>query len=116
MNTSFSEKVYAALQKIPKGRITTYAEIAKAIGKPNAFRAVGNACNQNPNALKVPCHRVVKSDGTLGGYAFGTNAKIRRLRTEGIEIKNNKIVEFKKFIVTAKELEKYATSSSTSAS
>jgi len=93
---NFSEKVWNALKKIPKGRITTYKLIAKAIGKPKAFRAVGNACNKNPFSPEVPCHRVVKSNGSLGGYSFGTKKKTALLKKEGIEIKNGKIVDFEK--------------------
>ena len=64
----FNKKVWAALKLIPRGRVTTYKELAKYLGKPKAARAVGNACGANPDAPRVPCHRVVRSDGRLGGY------------------------------------------------
>ena len=89
--TLFEEKVYSAAQKIPKGRVATYKSIAKAVGRRGATRAVGNALNKNPFAPRVPCHRVVKSDGTIGGFASGSREKIKLLKKEGVEIKNGKI-------------------------
>lgn len=95
--TPFQEEVYALLKKIPKGKVTTYKEIGKALGgKGQIYRAVGNALNKNPFAPAVPCHRVVASDGSLGGFAHGSAAKKRLLETEGILVKNNKIVDFEK--------------------
>jgi O-6-methylguanine DNA methyltransferase len=94
--TEFKKKVLKILEKIPKGRVATYKEIAFAIGKPKAARAVGNVLNKNPNLIKCPCHRVIKSDGSVGGYARGKKEKIKILRKEGIEIKNGKIVCFSK--------------------
>lgn len=69
--TQFEKKVYAVCRKIPEGRVSTYAGIAQMIGNPKAARAVGNALNRNPFAPKVPCHRVVRKDGRIGGFAFG---------------------------------------------
>ena len=86
----FNEKVYELCKKIPKGKVTSYKEIAKAL-KCKACRAVGNALNKNPYAPIVPCHRVINSDGRLGGFALGLNSKIKLLKREGIEIRNNKI-------------------------
>ncbi len=94
--TSFDEKVSRLLCRIPRGRVTTYKQIAIALGRPNAARAVGNACSRNPNAPSVPCHRVVRSNGSLGGYAKGAKKKKALLRAEGIIIKNNKVLEFNK--------------------
>ena len=91
MQKSFNEKVWNACKLIPKGKVSTYAEIAKTIGKNKASRAVGNALNKNPFAPIVPCHRVVQSNGSIGGFADGTSKKISMLKKEGIEIKNNKI-------------------------
>ncbi|MBI5803715.1 MGMT family protein [Candidatus Pacearchaeota archaeon] len=88
---SFDERCYEALMKVPKGKVTTYGEIAKAIGSPKAARAVGNAMNKNPYAPKVPCHRVIASDGKIGGFASGTKKKIKMLREEGVEIKEGKV-------------------------
>lgn len=95
MNLSFTEKVYRIVRKIPAGKVTTYKATAKAIGKPKAARAVGNALNKSPGMPQVPCHRVIRSDGSVGGYAHGTKKKIKILKKEGIVIKNNKI-EIKK--------------------
>ena len=67
--TKFQKKVWLELSKIPKGETRTYKEIAIAIGHPLAVRAVANACGKNPNPIKIPCHRVIRSDGKLGGYS-----------------------------------------------
>ena len=96
MATIFQKAVWEATRQVPKGRVTTYATIAKLIGRPKAVRAVGNALNKNPYAPKVPCHRVIKSDGGLGGFASGLNKKKRMLEREGVKIKNNKIIDFDK--------------------
>ncbi len=89
--TGFAEKIYAALRPVPRGKVVTYAALAKAISKPRASRAVGNALNKNPYAPQVPCHRVVKSNGELGGFASGSAKKEKMLRAEGVEIKNGRI-------------------------
>lgn len=114
----FNEKCYAVLRKVPRGKVTTYGEIARAL-KSKGYRAVGNAMNRNPygflntvnsskarlrsrnkkeltvnknpSASKVPCHRVVGSDGGMTGFASGVNKKIRMLKSEGVEIKGGKI-------------------------
>jgi methylated-DNA-[protein]-cysteine S-methyltransferase len=93
--TSFEERVWNQCKRIPKGRVSTYKELAKAIGKPKAFRAVGNALNKNPFPVKVPCHRVVKSNGFIGGFAKGKKKKIELLKKEGIQVKKNKVKDFK---------------------
>jgi len=95
--TTFQQQVYDLCSKIPIGKVSTYKEIAHALGKSGfAYRAVGMALNKNPFAPKVPCHRVVGSDGSLGGFAFGSKKKIALLTTEGVEINNNKVVNFEK--------------------
>ena len=81
--TSFQLSVWGALRRIPVGQTRSYSEIAAAIGKPNAVRAVGAANGRNPVALIVPCHRVVGSDGTLTGYAGGLERKLWLLNHEG---------------------------------
>jgi len=92
----FNKKVWAALKLIPRDRVTTYKELAKYLGKPKAARAAGNACGRNPNAPRVPCHRVVRSDGSLGGYAGGVKKKIELLKKEGVKIFNrDRIKDFK---------------------
>ena len=82
--TLFQKKVWLELSKIPKGETRTYKEIAIAIGRPLAVRAVANACGKNPHPIKIPCHRVIRSDGKLGGYSApgGTAAKRRLLKEE----------------------------------
>ena len=101
MPTKFEQNVYKLCKKIPKGRVSTYGAIANALGNKCA-RAVGNALNKNPYAPVVPCHRVVKSNGEVGGFASGTKNKIKLLKKEGIEIKGNKIKDFKPFLLTNK--------------
>ena len=96
--TKFQSECYEALKKVPKGKVSTYAGLAREIGKPKAHRAVGNAMNKNPFAPKVPCHRVVKSNGELGGFADDINVKIKRLHEEGVDVLNNKIVNFKSIL------------------
>lgn len=87
---SFQEKVYKVVKQIPREKVLTYKEVAVKLGNPGLARAVGNALNKNRNP-KVPCHRVIKSNGEIGGYRYGTNRKIYLLRKEGIIIKNGKI-------------------------
>lgn len=90
----FNERCYQALKLIPKGKVTTYKEIARYLGS-NGYRAVGNAMSKNPNAPQVPCHRVVCSDGKIGGYAFGVKKKIDLLSKEKISVKNGKVENLK---------------------
>ena len=86
--TKFQLKVWKYLKKIPKGKVKTYLDVAKAIGKPRAFRAVANAIGKNPYPPKIPCHRIIKSDGTLGGYSGkgGIKTKRKLLKNEGITL------------------------------
>ncbi len=95
MATRFEQAVWNKCRQIPKGRVSTYAEVSRAIGKPKAARAVGNALNKNPFA-SVPCHRVVCSDGRVGGFGRGGTAKVKKLRKEGVKIKNHCIADFEK--------------------
>jgi O-6-methylguanine DNA methyltransferase len=78
----FTWKVLQKLQQIPHGKTKSYLEIAKELKNPAAFRAVGNACRLNPFPLFIPCHRVLKSDGSLGGFAFGLDMKQMLLNFE----------------------------------
>ena len=80
---NFNQKVWAITARIPKGKVVTYGDIARVLGT-KAYRAVGNALNRNPYAPRVPCHRVVGSDGSLTGFAGGVDAKKRLLAGEGI--------------------------------
>src|SRR3989344_8001979 len=95
--TDFQKRVYLLLKKIPKGRITTYKIIGDMLGI-KAYQAVGLACKMNPFAPEVPCHRVVKSDGSLGGYSAsgGIKRKIALLADEYVYINKWKIIDFKK--------------------
>ena len=79
---SFRDEVYDVVQKIPPGSTLTYKEVAAAVGRPNAYRAVGNILNKNYDPA-IPCHRVVRSDGKPGGYNRGSARKVERLRDEG---------------------------------
>ncbi len=79
---SFSEKVYAAVKRIPKGKTLTYKQVAAKAGRPKAYRAVGNILNKNFDP-SIPCHRVIRSDGRLGGYNRGAKLKREILRKEG---------------------------------
>ena len=84
--TKFQLKVWKYLKSIPKGELRTYSQVAIAIKKPKAVRAVANAIGKNPYAPKIPCHRVIRSDGSLGGYSGkgGINTKRKLLKLEGI--------------------------------
>ena len=86
--TPFQEKVWAALRTIPRGEVRTYTDIAVQIGHPSSARAVANACGKNPYAPEVPCHRVIRSDGSIGGYSAegGSEKKRAMLREEGVHI------------------------------
>lgn len=84
--TEFRAAVLRELAKVPFGETTTYAQLARAVGNPKAVRAVGSACATNPLPLFIPCHRVLRSDGQLGGYRGGVEAKRFLLRMEGIDV------------------------------
>ena len=79
-----SEDVYNMLLTIPKGKVSTYGDLARALGNPAASRHIGRILGKNPNPIKVPCHRVVMSNGKIGGYAFGTQKKKQLLQNEGL--------------------------------
>ena len=81
--TPFQQRVWAALRQIPYGTTQSYGELAKSLGKPNAFRAVGAANGRNPVSIIVPCHRVIGADGTLTGFGGGLGNKQRLLELEG---------------------------------
>ena len=90
------EKIYRKLLEVPLGNVTTYGDLAKAINLKNGQRIVGQIMKKNQFPVIVPCHRVVKSDGTIGGYAYGIERKKYMLSKEGLEINNDKILNFKK--------------------
>ena len=91
---NLEQKIYKKLLEVPKGKITTYGELAKAVGLKNGQRAVGKIMNKNPYPVIVPCHRVVMSTGKIGGYDFGEHVKIKLLTDEGVQIKNGKVLDF----------------------
>jgi len=95
---NLDKKIYKKLLEVPKGKITTYGELAKAVGLKNGQRAVGKIMNKNPYPVIIPCHRVVKSDGKVGGYAYGEEIKSDMLTREGIVIKNGKILDLENII------------------
>ena len=95
---NLDKKIYKKLLEVPKGKITTYCELAKAVGLKNGQRAVGKIMNKNPYPVIIPCHRVVKSDGKVGGYAYGEEIKSDMLTREGIVIKNGKILDLENTI------------------
>ena len=100
MNRSFGKKVLAVTARISAGRIMTYGEVARAAGRPRAARAVGNILRENPRPFykfqrriqPIPCHRVIRADGKVGGYSGSPNAKARLLKREGIEIRAGRMV------------------------
>jgi len=99
---NFDERVWKLMETIPRGRATTYGQIARKLNT-KAYRAVGNACRKNPYAPRVPCHRVIRSDGTVGGFGGKTSGKTveektRFLRKENVKVKNGKIVDFEKVL------------------
>ena len=89
--TNFQISVWKQIAAIPRGKMVTYSDIAKSIGKPKSFRAVANACGKNPFPIIIPCHRVVRSDGGLGGYSGegGTETKLALLEREKLLNKAN---------------------------
>ena len=95
---NLEQKIYKKLLEVPKGQITTYGELAKAVGLKNGQRIIGKIMNKNPYPVIVPCHRVVMSTGKIGGYAYGEHIKIKLLNDEGIQIKNGKITNLENWI------------------
>ncbi len=93
---NLEQRVYKKLLDVPKGQITTYGELAKAVGLKSGQRVIGKIMNNNPYPVIVPCHRVVMSTGKIGGYAYGEKIKTKMLSDEGIEITNGKIASFDK--------------------
>ncbi|MRN40421.1 MAG: methylated-DNA--[protein]-cysteine S-methyltransferase [Nitrosopumilales archaeon] len=88
------QDVYVLLSKIPPGKVSTYGDIAKALGHPKAARAIGRIIANNPNPISIPCHRVVKSNGEIGGFAYGEQRKREILEKEGIKFQNRIVENF----------------------
>lgn len=89
-HTDFAKAIYLSLLRVPEGKVTTYKDLAESIGS-KAYRGVGQVMNKNPYAPTVPCHRVISSDRTIGGFAHGVKKKIALLKKEGVHIKNGKV-------------------------
>jgi methylated-DNA-[protein]-cysteine S-methyltransferase len=102
LSMNFDERVWKLMEEIPRGKVTTYGQIARKLNT-KAYRAVGNACRKNPYAPRVPCHRVVRSDGTIGGFGGKTSGKsvedkAQLLRGENVEVRNGRVVDFEKVL------------------
>jgi len=91
----FQSAAYKVVAKIPRGGVLSYQDVAKKAGSPRACRAVGNIMNRH-QIKGLPCHRVIRADGSVGGYFWGTEKKIKRLKKEGVLIQRGKVVAFKK--------------------
>jgi methylated-DNA-[protein]-cysteine S-methyltransferase len=103
-NTIKDSDVYELLLEIPAGKVSTYGDLAKALGKPLASREIGRILGRNPNPIKVPCHRVVMSDGTVGGYFYGSDRKKELLEKEGISFSHETVNNFKEVRVHPKNM------------
>ena len=99
--SSLRERCYRLISRIPRGRVTTYKEVAEALGI-RGYRVVGRLLSRNPRPVEIPCHRVVKSNGEVGGYVMGVKKKIELLRSEGIPVENGKIVNFQEYFFRLK--------------
>ena len=100
--SGFYERVYEITKQVPRGRVTTYKLIAQVLGT-RAYRAVGNALNKNPYR-EVPCHRVIKSNGLVGGFARGTKEKIKLLKKEGVRVEDDKVINLKRVLFVPRAL------------
>ena len=89
--SEFRDRILKLVTMVPKGKVTTYKELARAMGNPKAYRAVANALARNPFPIKIPCHRVIRSNGEVGGYILGVRRKIKLLLWEGIEVENGRV-------------------------
>ena len=102
-----NEDVYALLTEIPPGKVSTYGDIARALGRPKASRLIGRIIANNPNPISVPCHRVVKSNGELGGYMYGEQKKREILEKEGIIFHGTFVKNFEESRFTLKKQRRY---------
>jgi methylated-DNA-[protein]-cysteine S-methyltransferase len=96
--------VYDIVAQIPEGKVTTYGDIARALGHPGASRRIGRILNRNPNPVTIPCHRVIKSDGKLGGYVFGTIKKKELLKKEGLCFNGDSAAGFANYRISLSNL------------
>lgn len=90
--SEFQARVLRLVSMVPRGKVMTYKELAREAGRPRAYRAVANALAKNPHPVQIPCHRVVRSDGGIGGYRLGAKRKAELLASEGVEIEDQKIL------------------------
>ena len=97
IHNSFDERCYELLKRIPEGKVTTYGEMARALDS-RAWRAVGSAMAKNKNLFVIPCHRVVRSDGSVGQYALGSDKKSELLQSEGVEISCGKVKDLGRYM------------------
>lgn len=102
--TPFEKKVLILTRKIPKSKVATYGLLAKILGNVNLSRAVGNALHKNPFLIDIPCHRVVRSDGFVGGFAKGTDMKVKLLKEENVIINNRNFLNLTKYLVNESKL------------
>lgn len=98
VNKDFNQGVLALCQCIPCGRVSTYGQLAKALGRPRAARAVGSVLRKNKYLVKIPCRRIVLSDGRIGNYQTGRTRKMKLLESEGVRVKKGRVVEFDKYL------------------
>jgi len=98
LNLKLKKQIFSKIKQIPKGKVTTYKELAKAIKCPKAYRFIGNVIKTSPGMPFVPCHRVVKQDGTTGKYNQKKRKKIKLLKNKGIKISKEQIIDFKKVL------------------
>ncbi len=94
------DEVYSLISKIPKGSVSTYGDIARALGHPNSARVVGAIIGRNPNPIVVPCHRVVEHNGRIGGYSLGIRMKKYLLCKEGLKLQNDVIQDLERHRVS----------------
>ena len=92
---NIEQRIYKKLLEVPRGKVTTYGELSKAVGIKNGQRYIGSVMNKNPYPAIIPCHRVVMSTGKIGGYAYGQHIKAKMLGDEGVLIENGKILDWK---------------------
>lgn len=96
-------KIYALISLIPFGKVTSYKEIGRVLGS-KGYRCIGKILNKNPYSPLVPCHRVVRNDGLISGFAFGIDKKISLLEKEGVEVVDGKIVDYNRRFFSFKEI------------
>lgn len=99
-----ASQVYDIIAQIPEGKVTTYGDIARALGHPRASRVIGRILNKNPNPILTPCHRVIKSNGNIGGYAFGKARKKELLKKEGLSFIGDSTTQLGKYRFPLHEL------------